>query len=77
MCLYTGSVPFVFAYPYGIVSRESLPVLRENGFLITLTCREIPNYITHDADCLFGLGRYNRSSLYSTEEYMQKLLEGR
>lgn len=77
MCLYTGSVPFVFAYPYGIVSRESLPVLRGNGFLITLTCREIPNYITRDADCLFGLGRYNRSGLYSTEEYMQKLLEGR
>lgn len=66
--------PVVFTYPFGRVSRESLPVIRENGFLMTLTCRELPNYITHDPDCLYGIGRYNRSGLYSTEEYMSKLL---
>jgi len=71
----TGTTPFVFAYPFGFLSEESIPILRENGLIITLTCREIPNYITHDPECLYGLGRYNRSGLYSTEEFMQKLLK--
>lgn len=65
--------PVVFTYPFGKVSRESLPVIRENGFLMTLTCRELPNYITREPKCLYGIGRYNRSGLYSTEEYMKKL----
>lgn len=66
--------PVVFTYPFGKVSRESLPIIYENGFLMTLTCRELPNYITREPKCLYGIGRYNRSGLYSTEEYMQKLL---
>lgn len=70
-----GIAPRVFTYPFGAVSRESLPVIRENGFLMTLTCRERPNYITRDPDCLYGIGRYNRSGLLSTEEYMRKISE--
>lgn len=70
---HAGIVPFVFAYPYGMVSRESIPVLREQGILVTLTCYEEPNYITRDPKCLYGLGRYNRSGFYSTEEYMQMI----
>lgn len=62
--------PIVFAYPFGGVSRESTPVLRDSGFLMTLTCRELPNYITRDPSCLYGIGRYNRSGLYSTEYFM-------
>ncbi len=68
-----GYAPTVFAYPFGNVSRESIPVLRENGYLMTLTCRELPNKITRDPNCLYGIGRFNRSGLYSTEEYMRKL----
>lgn len=71
---HTGTIPFIFAYPYGYICSESIPVLRENGFLITLTCRERPNYINHDPDCLYGLGRYNRSGNISTEEFMEKIL---
>ncbi|MDE7099427.1 MAG: polysaccharide deacetylase family protein, partial [Ruminococcus sp.] len=59
--------PVVFTYPFGKVSRESLPIIYENGFLMTLTCRELPNYITREPKCLYGIGRYNRSGLYSTE----------
>ena len=68
-----GFYPVIFTYPFGSVSRESLPVIRECGFLMTLTCREQMNYITREPDCLYGIGRYNRSGLYSTEEYMAKL----
>lgn len=71
---HSGIVPFVFAYPYGSLCKESIPVLKENGFLITMTCFERPNYITRNADCLYNIDRYNRSGLYSTEEFMEKLL---
>ncbi|MBR5513031.1 MAG: polysaccharide deacetylase family protein [Ruminococcus sp.] len=70
-----GFYPVVFTYPFGSVSRESLPVIRDCGFLMTLTCREQMNYITREPDCLYGIGRYNRSGLYSTEEYMVKLFQ--
>ena len=68
-----GFYPVIFTYPFGSVSHESLPVIRECGFLMTLTCREQMNYITREPDCLYGIGRYNRSGLYSTEEYMARL----
>ncbi len=70
----TGISPAVFAYPYGFVCRESIPVLNELGFSVTLTCREAPNYITRDPACLYGLGRYHRSPKYSTEEFFEKVL---
>lgn len=64
----------VYAYPYGAISAESEPVLREMGFLASLSCREKPNYITKDPDCLWQLGRYNRPSGVSTETFMEKAL---
>jgi len=71
----TGIVPIVFAYPFGYTCKESIPVLRENGFLITFNCYEKPNYITKNPDCLYGINRYNRSGLYSTQEFMSKILK--
>ncbi|MDE6500626.1 MAG: polysaccharide deacetylase family protein [Ruminococcus sp.] len=71
----TGTLPIVFAYPFGFRSAESTPVIRELGFTITLTCTEKPNYITRDPDCLYGLNRYNRSGFYSTNEYMNKIFK--
>lgn len=73
LCRCTGITPVVFAYPFGYISRESLPVIRECGFLVTLTCYERMNYITRDPDSLLGLSRYNRSGAYSTEEFMNNL----
>ncbi|MDE5582706.1 MAG: polysaccharide deacetylase family protein [Ruminococcus sp.] len=70
---HTDILPVVFAYPFGFVSDESVPVLRELGFAVTLNCTERPNYITHNPECLYGLNRYNRSGLYSTEEFMRKI----
>lgn len=71
----TDTVPIVFAFPFGYTCRESIPILRENGFVITLNCYEKPNYITRNPDCLYGINRYNRNGLYSTEEFMSKLLK--
>ncbi|MCM1314510.1 MAG: polysaccharide deacetylase family protein [Muribaculaceae bacterium] len=71
---HTGIYPIVFAYPFGFRSSEAMPIIREQGFTITLTCTEKPNYITSSPDCLYELNRYNRSGFYSTDEFMQKLL---
>lgn len=71
---YVGETPKVFAYPFGYISKESVPILKRLGFKATLNCYEKPNYITKDLNCLFGLNRYNRSATYSTDEYMKKLL---
>lgn len=70
-----GFYPVIFTYPFGSVSRESLPVIRDSGFFMTLTCREQMNYITRERDCLYGIGRYNRSGFYTTEEYMARLFD--
>lgn len=68
-----GIVPSVFAYPFGALSRESLPVLRDSGILMSLTCREGVNTITREPDCLYGIFRYNRSGLLTTDEYMERI----
>jgi peptidoglycan/xylan/chitin deacetylase (PgdA/CDA1 family) len=73
--LHCGVSPVVFAYPFGSLCPESLPVLRDSGILMTLTCREGMNLITRDPDCLYGIFRYNRSGLLSTGEYMADLTQ--
>ncbi len=72
---HTNTLPAVFAYPFGFISSESLPVIRELGFAVTLTCSERPNYITRNPECLYGINRYNRSGFYSTEEFMNKIFK--
>jgi peptidoglycan/xylan/chitin deacetylase (PgdA/CDA1 family) len=67
--------PVAFAYPFGYISRESIPVLQELGFIATFNCYEKPNYITKDLKCLYGLNRYNRASGISTQQFMEKLLK--
>jgi len=70
-----GIEPFVFAYPFGSVSPAAMPVLRECGILMTLTCHEQVNTLVRSPDCLYGIGRFNRSGLLSTEEFMSKIEE--
>ena len=71
----TGCTPVAFVYPYGIVSTESLPVIRELGFQATFTCEDRTNYITQDPDCLFGLGRYLRPAGMTSEKYFSRRLK--
>lgn len=70
----TGTAPIAFAYPYGYICRESVPVLKELGIRCTFTCYERPNYITRDPECLFGLDRYNRSGEVGTEGFFREVL---
>ncbi len=68
-----GVTPAVFAYPYGRISEEALPVLKSLGFTAALTCESRVNYLTGDPEELYRLGRFNRPSGVSTEEFMKKL----
>lgn len=69
----TGAV--AFAYPFGFVCNESLPVLRELGFQCTMTCYEKPNYIVRNPECLFGLNRYHRNPEENREDFFKRVLE--
>ncbi len=66
--------PISFAYPFGYISRESIPVLKDLGIKATFTCYEKPNYIIKNPQCLYGLDRYNRDGNISTEAFMEKAL---
>lgn len=72
----TGFVPICFTYPYGLISDESVPVLKKLGFLVTMACEEKTNIITQDDfQSLYSLARYNRPSEISTERFMQKIFQ--
>lgn len=69
-----GSGHTVYAYPYGMMSKEGLDVLRERGFRIILTCRETGNFIQNDGSLkneLVIIDRYNRTGLVQTDEFMK------
>lgn len=70
-----GFYPVVYAYPYGLYSEESLDVLKEMGFKMTLSCEEGINKITRGADCLSLLKRYNRPAGLSSEEFFKGIIE--
>lgn len=62
----------VFTYPYGKIYNGSVPVIKDMGFLASLSCYEKMNYITREEDCLYLLGRFNRPSGISTQNFMKK-----
>ena len=65
--------PVIYTYPFGSYSKESLRVLKKMGFLVSFSCFEGVNTVTHDADCLFMLKRYNRDGRLSTAQFFSRL----
>lgn len=62
------------AYPYGSYSNHTLEIVKKLGFCASFVCEERVNRIAPgNGDCLFDLGRYNRPSGKSTEEFFEKL----
>lgn len=56
----TGWTPTAFFYPFGIISNESIPIVRELGFRASFTCEERVNYVTRDPESLYLMGRFLR-----------------
>lgn len=65
--------PIIYTYPFGSYSKESARVLKKTGFLLSFSCIEGINTISHNKDCLFMLKRYNRDGRISTYEFFSKL----
>ncbi len=65
-----------FAYPYGFVSKEAPEILDNLGFEMLLTVSQRVNEISvGNEDALQDIGRFNRPSGISTEEFMAKILK--
>lgn len=69
-----GYAPKAFTYPFGAISKESLPILKELGLEAALTCEGRVNVLSHDADSLYTLGRYLRPHGVSAAAFFQKIL---
>lgn len=66
-------VPTIYTYPYGLISEESKNLVKTCGFKISLGCEEKVNLVK-DEDSLYCMGRFNRPSGISTEDFMKKVL---
>lgn len=67
----TGKKPSCFVYPFGAKSEGTEEIVRELGFVCTMTCTEEPNVITRDKESLFELGRYRRDGKESMESLLK------
>ena len=65
----------VYTYPHGDIGSSCDKALKEAGFLATLSCRQQINYLSHDPDCLYSLGRYNRPSELSSEAFFNQIIK--
>lgn len=62
-----------FTYPFGSFSKDAEALMRRLGFRATFSCSEKINSIS-DAESLYALGRFNRASGISTEEFMKRIV---
>ena len=67
-----GIVSQCYTYPYGEYCDESEMIVRERGYIMTLTCYEHRNYITKDIECMYLLGRFNRKGAYESLDEIMK-----
>jgi peptidoglycan/xylan/chitin deacetylase (PgdA/CDA1 family) len=68
----TGLVPNTLAYPLGIFSKESEEIIKEAGYLASLSCSHKTNTITvGNSDSLFLLNRFLRSPGKSAENLLK------
>lgn len=65
--------PFIYTYPFGSYSDESYRVLKKMGILVTFSCTQGINKITHNPDCLYMIKRYNRDGNISTYDFFKNL----
>jgi peptidoglycan/xylan/chitin deacetylase (PgdA/CDA1 family) len=70
-----GKTPVTFAYPYGFVSLESVPILDSMGLKLLLTCYEKSNYVTIGDTLPLTLHRCNRPGGMSTQAYMDIVMK--
>ncbi|MCQ2513730.1 MAG: polysaccharide deacetylase family protein [Ruminococcus sp.] len=68
-----GITPKCFVYPFGAKGKETPQIIKDMGFLCTMTCTEEMNYISKDTESLYELGRYRRDLNESMEHLMNRI----
>jgi len=72
----TYSTALAYVYPFGVISDNSRSLLATLGIRISLSCYESTSTITRgNLLCLYTLGRFNRPSGKSTEEFFTSILD--
>ena len=71
----TGYTPNTFTYPFGSISKSSLPIIKNLGFKASLSCSTGVKKKTKNPDCLYCLRRNNRPSGISTYDFFKKILK--
>lgn len=69
------TAPTAIAYPYGAYNKHTTDIIKKLGFKVSFTCEErINKLVPGNPDCLYNLGRYNRKSGISSEEFFKNIL---
>lgn len=71
----TGYTPSAFTYPFGAMCKECKGILKEMGFLASLSSTSGVNILTGDEDDLYELKRINRPSGINHDEFFKMLEE--
>ncbi len=68
--------PTAVVFPYGAYSKQTLNIVKDCGFECTMLCEErINSLIQGNAESLYGLGRYNRISGITSDNFFKKILK--
>ena len=67
-----GEAPTVFAFPFGFACGETMEVLYRRGYTVAFTCEERVNALSGERAELMRLGRFNRASGLSSEEFFSR-----
>ena len=62
-----------FAYPYGALDANAEKALKAAGMQATMTSEEYSNTLTRSPECLFRLGRFERTGFMTTAQLLAKL----
>ena len=68
-----GEVPYIFAYPYGIKNDTLSELIKNEGFSVTLSCRESVNKLKK-GEKTFELGRFNRAYGKSSDTFFSEII---
>lgn len=69
-----GEVPYIFAYPYGIKNDTLSELIKNEGFSVTLSCRESVNKLKK-GETTFELGRFNRAYGKSSDTFFSEITD--
>lgn len=74
MIMNLGYRPFVFTYPYGYANAHTEGILKQLGYLGSVTVEEGMNTITKSPDSLYKLKRFDASVWLSSSQILDKIM---